>query len=146
MPWEPEAIQLEQALLRGDAAAARTILPAFVDRFQHERLLFTALADGGEPRQILQLDQARLEAAQSWPQFLPDGKHFIYLSRSSRPGISLGTLGSTQVRRLFDAPDEYASLRDWLRSEWEKAEPARSPDAARVFAGDSDRRKDSSDH
>ena len=38
------------------------------------------------------------------------------------------------VRRLFDAPDEYASLRDWLRSEWEKAEPARSPDAARVFA------------
>src|SRR5262249_39777203 len=56
---------------------------------------------GGEPKQILQLDEARQETAQSWPQFLPDGKHFIYLSRSSRSdqnGIYLGTLGSTQVR------------------------------------------------
>jgi hypothetical protein len=54
-PWEPQAIQLEQALLRGDASGVRTILPAFVDVFQHEQLLFTALADGGDPRQILRV-------------------------------------------------------------------------------------------
>ncbi|HLJ94300.1 MAG TPA: hypothetical protein VKU02_14020, partial [Gemmataceae bacterium] len=54
-PWEPQAIQLEQALLRGDAAAVRAILPAFVELFQHEQLLLTALADGGEPRQILRV-------------------------------------------------------------------------------------------
>jgi hypothetical protein len=54
-PWEPLAIQLEQALLRGDAAAGRRILPAFVDQFQQEPLLLTALADGGQPRQILRV-------------------------------------------------------------------------------------------
>lgn len=54
-PWEQHAIQLEQALLRGDADAARRILPAFIEPFQHEPLLFTALADGGLPRQILRV-------------------------------------------------------------------------------------------
>src|SRR5262249_48856191 len=54
-PWEPHAIQLEQALLRGDAPAGRKILPAFLDQFQHEPLLLTALADGGQPRQILRV-------------------------------------------------------------------------------------------
>jgi hypothetical protein len=37
---------------------------------------------------------------------LPDGKHFLYFSRSSgagQSGIYLGTLGSTQKRRLLDA-------------------------------------------
>ena len=61
---------------------------------------------GGEPKAVLQLDRTREEISQSWPQFLPDGKHFLYLSRSNRPdqtGIYLGTLGATQARRLLDA-------------------------------------------
>ena len=54
-PWESFAIGLEQALLRGDISAARHILPAFLELFQEQPLLFKALADGGEPRKILQV-------------------------------------------------------------------------------------------
>jgi hypothetical protein len=48
-PWEAAALQLEAALWRGDAQEVRSLLPDFVRQFQSEPLLFTALADGGEP-------------------------------------------------------------------------------------------------
>jgi single-stranded-DNA-specific exonuclease len=38
------------------------------------------------------------------------------------------------VRRLYDAPEEYESLREWLKEEWRRPEAARSPDARAVFA------------
>jgi single-stranded-DNA-specific exonuclease len=38
------------------------------------------------------------------------------------------------VRRVFDAPDGYADLRDWLKAEYRKDEGARNPDAAAIFA------------
>jgi hypothetical protein len=62
--WEPVAIQIEQALLHGDAARTRALLPEFLAPFQREPLLFTTLSDGGEPRQILRvrLAQAVLRA------------------------------------------------------------------------------------
>jgi hypothetical protein len=62
--WEPDAIRLEHALLRGDAAAARSLLGPFLKSFEQEPLLFTALVDGGAPRQILRvrLAQAVLRA------------------------------------------------------------------------------------
>ncbi|HXG12165.1 MAG TPA: hypothetical protein VNK04_20590 [Gemmataceae bacterium] len=52
-PWEPAALRLEECLFRGDPAGARAALPEFVRHFRSEPLLFTALADGGQPRQIL---------------------------------------------------------------------------------------------
>jgi hypothetical protein len=58
-PWEPVSLELEQALLRGDADGARRLLPAFVHRFREEPLVFTALADGGEPRLILRVRLAQ---------------------------------------------------------------------------------------
>lgn len=54
--WEPHAMRLERALFAGDAEAARAALPAFVEAFRGEPLLFTPLAEGpggGEPRAIL---------------------------------------------------------------------------------------------
>jgi hypothetical protein len=51
--WEPLALRIEQALLRGDAAGVRGLILAFLELFKDEPLLFTALADGGDPRQIL---------------------------------------------------------------------------------------------
>jgi hypothetical protein len=53
--WEPHAIALEQALFRGDAAAARTALEPFVRAFRAEPLLFTSLTEGGAPRPILRV-------------------------------------------------------------------------------------------
>jgi len=40
-------------------------------------------AAGGESTVALGLDKSRKEIAQMWPHFLPDGRHFLYLSQSS---------------------------------------------------------------
>src|SRR5262249_29380618 len=53
--WESQAIGLEQALFHGDPGVARTALEKFVEAFRSQSLLFTTLADGGEPRQVLQV-------------------------------------------------------------------------------------------
>jgi len=53
--WEPFAIRLEQALFGGEPAVVREVLPAFLERFQSEPLLFTPLTEGGPPRQILRV-------------------------------------------------------------------------------------------
>jgi len=38
------------------------------------------------------------------------------------------------VRRVFDAPDGYADLRDWLKAEYRKEEAERDAEAAAIFA------------
>jgi hypothetical protein len=48
-PWEAAALRLEAALWRGDGQEVRSLLPEFLRQFQVEPLLFTALADGGDP-------------------------------------------------------------------------------------------------
>jgi hypothetical protein len=53
--WEPLIHRLVQSLLRGDSQQAREVLPAFVQSFQKEPLLFPALTEGGHPRQILRV-------------------------------------------------------------------------------------------
>jgi len=53
--WGPLAVRLEQALFAGEASAARAVLPAFIDKFRNEPLLFAPLAEGGTPRAILRV-------------------------------------------------------------------------------------------
>jgi hypothetical protein len=57
--WEPFAIRLEQALFAGQASTAREVLPAFLDKFQSEPLLFTPVTEGGAPRQVLRVRVAQ---------------------------------------------------------------------------------------
>ncbi len=57
--WEPFAIRLERALFAGEAAAAREVLPSFLELFQSEPLLFAPLAEGGGPREILRVRVAQ---------------------------------------------------------------------------------------
>jgi serine/threonine protein kinase/Tol biopolymer transport system component len=60
------------------------------------RLLYRVSAAGGDPKQLRPLADG--ETGQVWPQFLPDGKHYIYLSLSNRPnqqGIYVASLDST---------------------------------------------------
>jgi hypothetical protein len=57
--WRPLATQLERALFRGDAAAARRLLPAFLKRFHKETLLLTPFTEGGEPRAMLRVRLAQ---------------------------------------------------------------------------------------
>ncbi len=58
--------------------------------------LFQVSAAGGDPKPLRPLAEG--EIAQFWPEFLPDGKHYLYLSISSRPdqqGIYVASLDSS---------------------------------------------------
>lgn len=57
--WETHAIRLEQALFQGDGDGARAALDDFLPPFKEEPLLFTPLADGGQPRRILRVRTAQ---------------------------------------------------------------------------------------
>jgi hypothetical protein len=57
--WEPAMLGLEQALWKGDVASAKQLLPRFLEHFQHEPLLYTPLAQGGNPRLVLRTSIAQ---------------------------------------------------------------------------------------
>ncbi|MBI4418459.1 MAG: hypothetical protein HY563_06750, partial [Ignavibacteriales bacterium] len=49
--------------------------------------LYSVSASGGDPVRVTQTDTSRRESSQRWPCFLPDGKRFLYFSRT----ISFGS-------------------------------------------------------
>jgi eukaryotic-like serine/threonine-protein kinase len=62
--------------------------------------LYRVPASGGVPVAITTLDASRHEQSHRYPQFLPDGRHFLYLVRSATPpqtGIAIGQLDSSKV-------------------------------------------------
>ena len=68
------------------------------------RSFYRVSASGGRPELVLPVDRSRRES--DWPQFLPDGRHFLYRSLA-RPGgaengaIYLGSLDSKVTRMLI---------------------------------------------
>jgi Tol biopolymer transport system component len=50
--------------------------------------LLRVMSSGGTPTAVTKLDLSQHEGSHRWPQFLPDGRHFIYGVRSSLPGQS----------------------------------------------------------
>ncbi|MGE5361222.1 MAG: protein kinase domain-containing protein [Bacteroidales bacterium] len=61
--------------------------------------LYRVPASGGTPIPVTRVDRARGERAQGWPQFLPDGRHFLYaVARSDavEAGIFVGSLDSAE--------------------------------------------------
>jgi hypothetical protein len=68
--------------------------------------LFGILARGGTARPVTTLDQARFEYGHRWPNFLPDGRHFLYLSRAGQVTdnvVYVGSLDSPEARRVVPA-------------------------------------------
>ena len=60
-------------------------------------------ADGGTPTEVTRLDDARGEFSHRWPQFLPDGRRFIYFARgkvnpTTNDGIYLTSLDGEPPR------------------------------------------------
>jgi len=47
--------------------------------------LFRVSDSGGVPQQATKLDASRQESGHRWPQFLPDGKHFLFYGASYSP-------------------------------------------------------------
>jgi Tol biopolymer transport system component len=63
--------------------------------------LFKVLAAGGQAEPLGALVEG--ESGRFWPQFLPDGRHFIYLSLGTRPqdqGVYVGALDSDLRKKL----------------------------------------------
>jgi len=65
-------------------------------------------ASGGNVTSLTTLDSSRHEQTHRWPQFLPDGKHFLYFSRSSSGNIEnesdaayIRSLDGITNKRLF---------------------------------------------
>jgi hypothetical protein len=106
--WEPAAIRLELALLRGDAEEARLLLPPFLKPFKEEPLLFTALSDGGQPRQILRvrIAQALLRGlATSLPRLglLRETYQLLQTARAMEQAHPPQGRGVTEFNQLFQA-------------------------------------------
>jgi Tol biopolymer transport system component len=78
-------------------------------------VLCQVAATGGTPVPVTSLDGARGEIAHGFPQFLPDGRQFLYLASSCHPGdscIRSGSLDSTtsKVIVIADASSTYAPV------------------------------------
>jgi Tol biopolymer transport system component len=66
--------------------------------------VYQVSAGGGEPVPVLALDHSRHETGQFWPQFLPDGRHFIYASMNAEPGkggIYVSSIDKKESRQLL---------------------------------------------
>ncbi|HJZ81541.1 MAG TPA: protein kinase, partial [Pyrinomonadaceae bacterium] len=65
--------------------------------------VYRVSAAGGNPTPITTLDQSQYETSHRWPQFLPDGNHFLYLARGKpeHTGVYLGSLGSKETRQIL---------------------------------------------
>jgi len=63
-------------------------------------------ASGGIVTAATTFDPDQAVIGQSWPQFLPDGRHFLYFQRSSKPayrGIFVTALDSSSSRRILES-------------------------------------------
>jgi len=76
--------------------------------------MFRVPASGGVPAPLTTLDQSRQEDSHRWPDFLPDGRRFIYFARSTqteKSGIYAGSLDSKD-RKLILGTDRAAKYAD----------------------------------
>jgi Tol biopolymer transport system component len=66
--------------------------------------LYRVSANGGTPVMATEIDSNLLEQSHRWPQFLPDGKYYIFFVRSldkEKTGIYAGSLDSKRHRFLL---------------------------------------------
>ena len=68
--------------------------------------LYSVEAAGGPIAPLTRLDHTALDVAHAWPQFLPDGRRFLYQvisADSSRAGVYAGSIDGGSVRLLDNA-------------------------------------------
>jgi Tol biopolymer transport system component len=75
-------------------------------------------ASGGAAAAVTTLDTMR-ETTHRWPQFLPDGRHFIFFAAShddpaGTSAIWYGSLSGGKPRKLFDSPNSAVYASGWL--------------------------------
>jgi len=68
--------------------------------------IYSVPATGGEPRPVPGLERSSQEGLLRWPQFLPDGKHFLYLlttPQQSNSEVFVSSLDGKDTKRLLTA-------------------------------------------
>jgi len=68
--------------------------------------IFRIASGGGDTTAVTHLDPTHHETGHRVPRFLPDGRHFLYVSLPGGPqgyDVCVGDLGSTKVKRLLTA-------------------------------------------
>jgi Tol biopolymer transport system component len=73
--------------------------------FTHNDALYRVPAEGGTPTP-LRLDRPSPGVGDYWPHFLPDGRHFLYLTTTQGfrdDGTYVGSLDSQERKRLLDS-------------------------------------------
>jgi len=73
--------------------------------------LYLVPSQGGTPVPVTTLNPSTREVAHRWPQFLPDGRHFLYFVESVNPehaGTYLGSVDSPNKTRVLDVAAVYA--------------------------------------
>jgi eukaryotic-like serine/threonine-protein kinase len=69
--------------------------------------LYRVLASGSNVTSVTTLDRSKRENSHRWPQFLPDGRHLLFLARSAsaeHQGIYVGIPGSNDWKLLLRTP------------------------------------------
>jgi Tol biopolymer transport system component len=90
----------DAARVPGGASWNRDDVIVFAPRL--ESPLFRVPAVGGAPTPLTTLDAAKHESNHMWPDFLPDGRHFVFqVFGLTDPGIYIGSLDSPQKTLLI---------------------------------------------
>ena len=92
------------ATLRGFQQAAWGSAGEIIFRPSNREPLFRISASGGMPAPLTQLNAALGENSHRGPTFLPDGRRFLFTSRSTAPennALYIGSLDSSEVRRIM---------------------------------------------
>jgi serine/threonine protein kinase len=70
--------------------------------------IFSVSSEGGEPRQLTELDPARGDNSHRHPWYLPDGRRYLYTARSVRGGdanmVIVGSLDGGEDIEVFRSP------------------------------------------
>jgi Tol biopolymer transport system component len=68
--------------------------------------IFRVAAAGGAPVVAVKPEPSRKEATVGWPEFLPDGRHFLYMATGEKPednAYRIGSLDSTESKAFAPA-------------------------------------------
>ena len=105
--------------------------------------IYRVPATGGQPSPVTRLDTSRHDTTERWPQFLPDGNHFVYMAgalglASDDNVLKVGSLDGKTDRILLHGSSPIAYDSGYLLFVVNKNLVARPFDAEKMeFTGDS---------
>jgi serine/threonine protein kinase len=63
--------------------------------------VYSVPENGSTPAQVTQLDPAKQETTHRWPQFLPDGRHFLFFAWGPESATYVSSLGSRERKLIL---------------------------------------------